>query len=299
MPEELVLDTCDVSDDNDFAPYIKLEETAAAAKHSAATKIQSNVRGRKGRKAAAQKRAANAPVLQPVATEELEESSSPEVPVISEEPVVEDVDTELITPTVDDPALLPEVEQVAIPEEPVDEAAMPVEPQVDTQQQSEVTAVGDVLAPEVMETTLAMIKPDAVAAGVAEAIISDIEAAGFKITKKKCYQLTSKQAQAFYAEHEGKSFFNKLVEFMSSGPIWALALEKVGAILAWRALMGPTNSTKAKEDAPNSLRAKYGTGIISLLLLRYFPTVYGRHVDDANTVWHGYHQCCRFSRHIA
>lgn len=110
-----------------------------------------------------------------------------------------------------------------------------------------------------VESTLAMIKPDAVAAGQAEMIIDQIEQQGFKILQKRSYQLSEEQAKEFYAEHIGKPFFPKLLEFMTSGPIWALALEMQGAIDAWRAMMGPTNSNEAKDTAPMTLRAQFGT----------------------------------------
>lgn len=63
-------------------------------------------------------------------------------------------------------------------------------------------------------------------------------------------QLTKSKAEQFYGEHAGKPFFAGLVSFMTSGPIWALVLAKPGAILAWRALMGPTNTLVAKKSAP-------------------------------------------------
>lgn len=63
-------------------------------------------------------------------------------------------------------------------------------------------------------------------------------------------QLTQSRAEEFYGEHHGKEFFPKLVAFMTSGPIWALVLAKPGAILAWRALMGPTNVFTAREKQP-------------------------------------------------
>lgn len=72
-------------------------------------------------------------------------------------------------------------------------------------------------------------------------------------------QLTRRRAEEFYAEHAGKPFFAGLVEFMTSGPIYALCLAKAHAIHAWRAAMGPTNSEKARETAPKSLRALFGT----------------------------------------
>ena len=63
-------------------------------------------------------------------------------------------------------------------------------------------------------------------------------------------QLTPEKAGQFYEEHKDKEFFPNLVEFMTSGPIWALVLSKPEAIKAWRNLMGPTNSLKAKEESP-------------------------------------------------
>jgi UMP-CMP kinase family protein len=109
------------------------------------------------------------------------------------------------------------------------------------------------------ERTLAMVKPDAMKAGKAGEIIQKIEAAGFVVVASKEHSLTNAQAAEFYAEHEGKPFFNALVSFMTSGPVTALLLERPGAIKGWRALMGPTNTTKAREEAPDSLRALYGT----------------------------------------
>lgn len=70
---------------------------------------------------------------------------------------------------------------------------------------------------------------------------------------RKYPQLTQQRAREFYAEHDGKPFFPKLVEFMTSGPIYGLILGKANAIKDWRALMGPTNSLIAKKDAPKRL----------------------------------------------
>ncbi len=67
----------------------------------------------------------------------------------------------------------------------------------------------------------------------------------------------------FYAEHRGKPFFSTLIEFMTSGPIVALELLAVDAIQQWRSLLGPTNSTNAKQEAPGSIRARFGTGIFN------------------------------------
>ena len=71
--------------------------------------------------------------------------------------------------------------------------------------------------------------------------------------------MTEAEAKEFYGEHEGKPFFPNLISFMTSGPIYALCMSKIGAISAWRALMGPTNSKEVREIKPTSLRAIYGT----------------------------------------
>jgi len=109
-----------------------------------------------------------------------------------------------------------------------------------------------------LEKTYAMIKPNAVAAGSEQSILQMAEDAGFTIIAKEYMQLTPERAGAFYGEHMGKPFYEKLVGFMSSGPIMALALAKTNAIQEWRDLMGPTNSEKPREEAPNSIRAKFG-----------------------------------------
>lgn len=65
-------------------------------------------------------------------------------------------------------------------------------------------------------------------------------------------QLTRTRAEEFYAEHYGKPFFDRLVDFMTSGPIWALVLSQPEAIKKWREIMGPTDSNKARETLPRS-----------------------------------------------
>ncbi|MEW5308831.1 MAG: hypothetical protein WDW38_000761 [Sanguina aurantia] len=109
------------------------------------------------------------------------------------------------------------------------------------------------------EWTLAMIKPDAVRAGKAEEIKQLILLSGFTIIAEQKIQLTPARAEDFYLEHYGKSFFTTLVDFMSSGPIWALVLSRPDGIKHWRACMGPTNTLVAREQAPHSLRALFGT----------------------------------------
>jgi nucleoside-diphosphate kinase len=109
-----------------------------------------------------------------------------------------------------------------------------------------------------MERTLAMIKPDAVKAKVVGKIIDRIEQEGFDLVGMKKLHLTKAQAEQFYAVHAGKGFFEELVTFMSSGPIVAIALQKDGAIKAWRDLMGSTNPANA---TPNTLRKLYATSV--------------------------------------
>lgn len=106
--------------------------------------------------------------------------------------------------------------------------------------------------------TFGMIKPDAVAAGNAGAILARIEQAGFRIAGLKMVRLRKEQAESFYAVHRGKPFFEDLVAFITEGPVIAMALEKDDAINAWRELMGATDPAKAAEG---SLRKLYGTSI--------------------------------------
>lgn len=110
-----------------------------------------------------------------------------------------------------------------------------------------------------MQTTLAIIKPDAVAAGHAGDIIAKVQAAGFTVRARTSLALPAFKAEQFYAEHKGKPFLPNLVNFMSSGPCVALALSRPGAIAEWRALMGPTRTAAAREQQPGCLRALYGT----------------------------------------
>lgn len=109
-----------------------------------------------------------------------------------------------------------------------------------------------------METTFAIIKPDAVKAGHRDAIINRIKEEGFTIVGTKDMQLTQELAQEFYAVHKERPFFNELVEFMTSGPVVVMALQKENAIKAWRDLMGATNPAEA---ADNTLRKLYGSNV--------------------------------------
>ena len=104
-----------------------------------------------------------------------------------------------------------------------------------------------------------MIKPDAVAGGHIKAIQEKIIEANLNIISSKLIHMDEATVEGFYVEHIGKSFFDGLKDFMVSGPAVAMVLEGVDAVLAWRMLMGPTNTMVAKAEAPKSLRANYGS----------------------------------------
>ena len=109
-----------------------------------------------------------------------------------------------------------------------------------------------------VERTLAIIKPDAVAAGNSGHIIARLEGEGFAILAMKKMSLTEAQARSFYAVHRERPFFGDLVAFMTSGPVVPLVLEREDAISALRAVMGATNSLEAAEG---TIRQLYGTDI--------------------------------------
>ena len=105
-----------------------------------------------------------------------------------------------------------------------------------------------------MEQTLAIIKPDAVQRRLVGMIISEIEKNDFHITAVKTLRLTSDEAAFLYQAHKDKPFFNSLVEYISSGQIYAMKLEKDHAVEAWRRLMGPTRPELAE---PETLRGRF------------------------------------------
>ena len=99
-----------------------------------------------------------------------------------------------------------------------------------------------------MEQTLAIIKPDAVAARLVGAIILRIEAEGLTVKGIRLLHLKKSDAEGFYAVHREKKFFDGLTTFMSSGPIVVLALEAPDAIGRWRRLMGATDPAQADPE---------------------------------------------------
>jgi nucleoside-diphosphate kinase len=109
-----------------------------------------------------------------------------------------------------------------------------------------------------METTFAIIKPDAVKSGVTGKIIQRIEEAGFQIRAMRLRHLSQREAEGFYAVHKERPFFSSLTKFMSSGPVVVLALQAPDAIKKWRTLMGATDPAKAE---PGTLRKEFGSSI--------------------------------------
>ncbi len=108
------------------------------------------------------------------------------------------------------------------------------------------------------KNTFTMIKPDAVAAGHTGAIIAQINKAGFRIKALKMTRLTTDKAQEFYEIHKERPFYVELVEFMTSGPIVAMALEKENAVADFRTLIGATDPAKAE---PGTIRALYANSV--------------------------------------
>lgn len=106
-----------------------------------------------------------------------------------------------------------------------------------------------------MERTLCIIKPDAVKKKVQGSIIQMLLDAGFKIRGMKLVQLSKAQAQKFYEVHKERPFYGELVDFMTSGPVIPIALEKENAVLDYRELIGATDPAEAKEGTVRKMFA--------------------------------------------
>ena len=109
-----------------------------------------------------------------------------------------------------------------------------------------------------IERTLSIIKPDAVAKNVIGQIYARFEGAGLKVVAAKMAHLSKGEAEAFYAVHKARPFFNDLVKFMISGPVMIQVLEGPNAIAKNREIMGPTDSKKAPAG---TIRGRFGTDI--------------------------------------
>ena len=108
------------------------------------------------------------------------------------------------------------------------------------------------------EQTLSIIKPDAVERNLENEIKEMFKNKGFYIQKEKKIQIEKSEAEKFYKVHETKPFYNDLCEYLSSGPIVVMVLEKENAVLANRELMGATNPNDAEVG---TIRKKYGISI--------------------------------------
>ncbi len=104
------------------------------------------------------------------------------------------------------------------------------------------------------QRTFSIIMPDAVRNGFTSAILAEIDKAGFRIVAIKKEFITKREAEGFYAIHREKPFFSSLTDFMSSGPLILMVLEKENAIADLRKLMGATNPASAEEG---TIRKKF------------------------------------------
>ena len=109
-----------------------------------------------------------------------------------------------------------------------------------------------------LEQTLSIIKPDAVERNLENKIKTMFKNEGFKIVKEKKIKLEKTDAEKFYKVHETKPFYNDLCEYLSSGPIVVMILEKTGAVLDNRRLMGATDPKNAEDG---TIRKEFGLSI--------------------------------------
>ena len=109
-----------------------------------------------------------------------------------------------------------------------------------------------------IEQTLSIIKPDAVERNLENEIKDMFKNKGFNILKNKKIQIAKSEAEQFYKVHETKPFYNDLCSYLSSGPIVVMILEKEGAVIGNRELMG---ATKPEDAAEGTIRKKYGISI--------------------------------------
>ncbi|RFA37243.1 nucleoside-diphosphate kinase [Virgibacillus dokdonensis] len=106
-----------------------------------------------------------------------------------------------------------------------------------------------------MEKTFLMVKPDGVQRNLIGDIISRFEAKGFKLVGAKLMTISTQLAEQHYAEHKERPFFGELVDFITSGPVFAMAWEGENVIATAREMMGKTNPTEA---SPGTIRGDYG-----------------------------------------
>ncbi|XP_074429162.1 nucleoside diphosphate kinase 6 isoform X3 [Larus michahellis] len=117
-----------------------------------------------------------------------------------------------------------------------------------------------------LQLTLALLKPDAVAHPLVleplrlcpQAVHETILRHQFFIVRAKELRCGREESRRFYREHAGRFFYQRLVEFMASGPMWAYILAHENAVPLWRSLMGPTKVFRARNSVPDSIRGAYG-----------------------------------------
>jgi len=108
------------------------------------------------------------------------------------------------------------------------------------------------------ERTFAMVKPDGVRRGLVGTVVARLEAKGFRIVGMKLLQIPRDMAERHYGEHEGKPFYQGLVDFITSGPVVAMVVEGENAIAEWRKMMGATNP---KDAVPGTIRGDFASTI--------------------------------------
>lgn len=106
--------------------------------------------------------------------------------------------------------------------------------------------------------TFSIIKPDAFGRGDSGRILARITDAGFRLSGLRMVQMTTRQAEEFYAVHRERPFYHDLVRFMTSGPVIVMALIHSDAVEAFRRLIGATDPAKAE---PGTIRAEFGTSV--------------------------------------
>lgn len=107
-----------------------------------------------------------------------------------------------------------------------------------------------------MQQTLAIIKPDATERNLTGRILAHLEEAGFRIRAIRSMRLTESQAQEFYAVHRERPFYDDLVQFMTSGPVFPVLLERDDAIARLREVIGATDPAEAEEGTVRALYAE-------------------------------------------
>lgn len=107
-----------------------------------------------------------------------------------------------------------------------------------------------------IETTLVLVKPDGVARGLCGEVVGRFERRGLELRGARLLKISKAMAQQHYAEHKGKPFFGELVEFITSGPVLALAVRGEGAIALVRTMMGATHPANA---TPGTIRGDLAT----------------------------------------